>query len=702
MPMWRSLQPLLVWLAATSLLTIMLLLMLGSSWEDSLTFDEPAHIAAGYAYLRFRDARLNYEHPPLLKMLAAIPLLPLWPHFPLTSSAWQDANNGQWETAFLFLYRSGNDPHHIAALARLGPIALTVLLGFVLFLWTRQWAGSGSALLTLFLFVFSPTMLAHGRLVTTDVAAALGVTLAGFVFIHFLSTPGRKTALLSGLALGIALLCKFSTFLLVPFMAALTLLWMGLKPKRILRYLFGLVIIGLSAALLVLLFYLWTTAHYPPERQLRDSYLALFWVADGPAGRVGNESIDDYFTFLRQDRTRDLRACVGLHPAQHRPRLRRCPADLVIFLADKPLLRAWGHYLYGLVWTLARARAGTPASFPFYFLEEVSVSGRPSYFPMVYAVKEPLPFHLLTATALLLVLIRLWSSAWSLHAILNWLRGHPSETFMLGWIALYWSITINANLNIGVRHLLPAFPFTFILVSREIGQWLTHPRETSFRSMLKESAKGVWVAAILIWQCVSVVLVYPSFLAYFNEAAGGPAGGAHYVVDSNLDWGQDLRRLRRFVEAQGIEKIAVNYFGTSFDRYELGEKLILWRSALGPYQGWLAVSATVLKVAQARWDPALGHKGEDSYHWLQGKEPMAKIGYSIFVYDLRTSSQGYSRPHYGKSELRAAESGGEPASVFGRATLCARCQRLLRRADARSMPAMRLSPRRRGRAVLSS
>jgi 4-amino-4-deoxy-L-arabinose transferase-like glycosyltransferase len=636
MQMWRSREPLLVWLAASSLLTVMLLLMLVSSWEDSLTFDEPAHIAAGYAYLRFRDARLNYEHPPLLKMLAAIPLLPLSPHFPLTSSAWQDVNNGQWETAFLFLYRSGNDPRRIGALARLGPIALTVLLGLVLFLWTRQWAGSGSALLTLFLVVFSPTILAHGRLVTTDVAAAFGVTLAGFAFIYFLSTPGRKTALLSGLALGLALLCKFSTFLLVPFMAALTLLWIGLKPKRIFRYLFGLVIIGVSTALLVVLFYLWTTAYYPPERQLRDSYLALFWVENGPAGRVGNESIDDYFTLLRQDRTRDLRACMGLHPAQHGRRLRRCPADLAIFLADKPLLRAWGHYLYGLVWTLNRARAGTAASFPFYFLEEVSVSGRPFYFPIVYALKEPLPLHLLTATAVVLVVIRLWSSAWSLHAILNWLRGHPTDTCMLGWIAFYWSITINANLNIGVRHLLPVFPFTFAFVCREIGHWLTQARDTSFASMLNIGPKGTWIAILLVWQCVSVVRVYPSFLAYFNEAAGGPENGAHYVVDSNLDWGQDLRRLGAFVKTQGIEKIAVNYFGTSYDCYELGETLIPWRSALGPHEGWLAVSATVLKVAQARWDPALGHKAEDSYHWLQGKEPVAKIGYSIFVYDLRT------------------------------------------------------------------
>jgi hypothetical protein len=462
------------------------------------------------------------------------------------------------------------------------------------------------------------------------------VALTGFAFTHFLTTPGYKAALISGLTLGIALLCKFSTFLLVPFIAMLTFLWMCLEPKRVFRYLFGLLGIGVSAALLVLLSYLWTTAHYPPEWQLRDSYRALFWVENGPAGKAGDETLDEYFALLRQDRTRDLRACAGVHPAGNARRLRRCPAELVIFLADKPLLRAWGHYLYGLVWTVNRARAGSLATFPFYFREAVLVSGQPFYFPIVYAIKEPLALRLLTATALLLVVIRLWSSPWNLCAIFNWLRSRPAETLMLGWLALYWSVTINANLNIAVRHLLPVFPFTFMLVSRQISQLLARSGRTSSRSMLKARAKDVWVPALLICQCGSVVLVYPSFLAYFNEAVGGPAGGAHYVVDSNLEWGQDLRRLRAFVDARGIDKIAVNYFGTSFDRYELGEKLIPWWSALGPYQCWLAVSVTILKIAQARWDPTLRHRAEDSYLWLQGREPVAKVGHSIFVFDLRT------------------------------------------------------------------
>jgi 4-amino-4-deoxy-L-arabinose transferase-like glycosyltransferase len=628
-------QPHSLWLVAIILLVAMLCLMLGSSWEDALTFDEPPHIAAGYAYLKFRDARLNYEHPPLLKMLAALPLLPLSPQFPLTSPSWRDENNGQWETARIFLFEYGNDPHRIAALARLVPMALTAVLGLVLFMWTQAWVGTGAALMTLFLFAFSPTILAHGRLVTTDVAAAFGVTLAGLAFTPFLAGAGFKAAFRSGLALGLALLLKFSTFLLVPFIAALTLLWICLEPQKQVRYLVGAGIIGAIAAVVVLLCYLWTTAHYPPERQFRDSYRALFWVEGGPAGRNANETIDEYFTVLEQDRTRDLRACAGLDPTHPMRRLRRCPAELVIFLADKPVLRAWGHYLYGLVWTMNRLRTGSVAAFPFYLLGEVSVSGQPFFFPVVYAAKEALTLHAFTVLALFLACRRVGSSTWGLRAFTGWLRGHPTETFMLGWLGVYWMVSVSGNLNIGVRHLLPVFPFTFMLVAYGICRWLTPGVGMAFRGRLERRAKGICVALLVVWQCFSVVHVYPSFLAYFNEAVGGPEMGGHYAVDSNLDWGQDLRRLRKFVEAQGVDKIAVNYFGTSSDRYELGEELIPWRSAFGPYQGWLAISATVLKVAQARWDPGLGHKVEDSFRWLEGKEPAAKIGYSIFVFDLR-------------------------------------------------------------------
>src|SRR5215475_14506521 len=140
MRMSRLPKAMIVWLVAAALLGVMLLLMLGSSQGDTFTFDEPPHIAAGYAYLRFQDARHNPEHTPLLKMLAAVPLLRLGLQFPLNSSAWQDALKGQWETGRLFMYESGNDPHRIAEQARLVPIFLTLALGLGLFLLTKKFA----------------------------------------------------------------------------------------------------------------------------------------------------------------------------------------------------------------------------------------------------------------------------------------------------------------------------------------------------------------------------------------------------------------------------------------------------------------------------------------------------------------------------------------------------------------------------------
>jgi hypothetical protein len=104
-----------------------------------------------------------------------------------------------------------------------------------------------------------------------------------------------------------------------------------------------------------------------------------------------------------------------------------------------------------------------------------------------------------------------------------------------------------------------------------------------------------------------------------------------YVGDSNLDWGQDLRRLRAFVDRRQIDRIAVAYFGGSSPPYELGRRYLPWRSALGPFKGWLAISVTSWQIAQA----LRASHPDDAFEWLRGQLPVARIGYSILVYDLR-------------------------------------------------------------------
>jgi len=138
----------------------------------------------------------------------------------------------------------------------------------------------------------------------------------------------------------------------------------------------------------------------------------------------------------------------------------------------------------------------------------------------------------------------------------------------------------------------------------------------------------------MAWAVFSVVRTYPYFLAYFNESIGGPQNGYKYVTDSNLDWGQDLKRLADFVNENGIEKIKLDYFGWSDPAYYLGGRRDTLRREDKEQKGWLAVSATFLQTFCPNDTPRC--KLEDrTYRWLDQYEPFAKIGYSIFVYDLK-------------------------------------------------------------------
>jgi hypothetical protein len=135
-------------------------------------------------------------------------------------------------------------------------------------------------------------------------------------------------------------------------------------------------------------------------------------------------------------------------------------------------------------------------------------------------------------------------------------------------------------------------------------------------------------AALLIWQAVSVIRVHPSYLSYFNEVAGGPDGGYRYVTDSNVDWGQDLKRLARFVETRGIQEIYFDQFGAVNPSHYLGSKYRGLASCSQPVKGWVAVSAM--------WYQESRRKPECDYRrWLPMEKLVTKIGHSIFVFNIQ-------------------------------------------------------------------
>lgn len=564
--------------------------------EDSVTMDEVAHLPSGYSYLTQKDMRLNPEHPPLVKDLAAIPLLFIKDiNFPYNIKDWKDDVNGQWGFGYYFLYHTDNPADDMIFWARIPMILISVILGLYVFLWTKELFGNKAGLLALFLYSFSPTILAHSRLVTTDVGAAAGIFIAVYYFVKFLKNNSNKNLVIAGVALAIAELLKFSAILLFPFFGLLILIWAIINSSDFKTFIknFGFwlgkyILILIICFLVIWALYQYHTWNYPPERQVRDSDFIL--------SSFGS----------------------------------RIPANAVVWMADKPVLRPLGQYFLGVLMILQRSAGGNTT----YFWGEISASGWKSYFPLVYLLKEPLAFHILLLGYIIFLVYLLKKLIWPpdvWNKIKNWSKNHFGELSSLIFIAIYWTTSVSSNLNIGVRHLLPVFPLTIMLVAGCAISLSVRPPYSN--SKIKKAFLGL----LVLWQAFSVISVYPHFLSYFNELAGGPENGYKYTVDSNLDWGQDLKRLAKWTDENNIDKIYVDYFGGGDVKYYLGDKFLSWQGAKNPKEmpnnSYLAVSATFLQGGRGK--PAPGFNQPYGYYlWLNKYEPVVKIGNSIFVYHI--------------------------------------------------------------------
>lgn len=589
-----------VHVAAVALLGLMAALMFASAWNDTVTHDEAAHLGAGYAYLRKADYRLNPEHPPLMKDLASFPLLLIDLRVDWNHKSWTEDPFGQWDFGERLLFQSGQDADALTRATKAPIILFTVALGGVIFAWTRKQFGSAAALLALVLYTLSPTFLAHGRLVTTDVGAAAGFFIGTVGFLRFLKSPTRRNVVLAGLAMGFAFLTKFSTIVLLPVALLLAVVWVLVqkyparrsflrcrtrtggsfvvafrppqKVRALWRTLARTVCVFGIASLVIYAVYLHHTWNYPPQRQRTDTEFHL----------------------------------IG-HGVGHTPK------NIVLWASDKPGLRPWAGYFSGLFQGIQRSAEGNR---PF-FLGKIYETGSRLYFPFVYLVKEPLALHVLTILALVFALSRVRRPV----SPREWLEARFTEFAFLVVIAFYWCVSIRSNLNIGVRHVLPTFPFLYILVANQV--------TVLYRRLLGKPAAirafRFVLGALLAWQAATVLRVHPSYLAYFNEMAGGPDGGYRYVTDSNLDWGQDLKRLAEFVETRGIPEIHLDYFGAAVPAYYLKGKYRGLSSCLEPQKGWVAVSAFVYQGSR--------EKPECDYRrWLPMEKLVTKIGYSIFVF----------------------------------------------------------------------
>ncbi|MDP3935354.1 MAG: glycosyltransferase family 39 protein [Candidatus Giovannonibacteria bacterium] len=559
---------------AVLMLIVMFGLMSASSWNDSAIFDEVAHIGAGYTYLKYQDGRLNPEHPPLLKSLAALPLMFLSASGRIKENItaqpfWKidNVNDRQWAAGNYLLYESENNADQILFWSRLPMILLTILFGWILFWWVKKRYSAKAGLLTLFFYIASPTFLAHGRYVTTDVGAAFGFFLGIIFFLRFLEKRDAKSLIYCGLIFGLVNLFKFSLILLLPVYLILGALWILFNKNSYLKTAWQIILIGLIALAIIYAAYIPQIWNYQRAEQIKDAQYIL-------AG-------------------------------YQYPSL----AKLDFWLAEHRLTRPIGLYAQGFLMMARRTAGGNTA----YFEGELSSKGWWLYFPTLALTKEQLGFYILALIAFLSAARSLKPGFWQ-----SLKPGFSPQTASFVFIIFYWISSILNPLNIGVRHVLPTFPFLYFLVAKE----------------LSEIKRNFVIVIMMLWMVAEIIFAFPYFLSYYNELGGGLQNGYKIATDSNYDWGQDLKRLTFWAEVNSVNTIFLDYFGGGSPKYYLGEKYEPWWSAKGPppADSYFVVSLNSLVGNQAKPIGDIVIKPEDSYSWLKGKDPIARAGSSILIY----------------------------------------------------------------------
>ncbi len=588
----------------TGLLTLIPCLLLSSSLNKSVISDEPNHLYRGYRYLVTGHldglgddwgVRVNEQLSGLFVRLFHKPQ-----YFP-PLQAGESLNS----VSASFAMNNG-PPRWMMFWARLPFVGISVLLGILLFRFVRRLYGVRSGLLALFLYTFSPNLLAHARFCVADFTGAAALFAATVFFLDYLEHRGWGRLIACGLAGAVALMSKESMILLVglfPAMMALNGVLRVVERRRAARSeakpaqpshswgpfrgmaaCLGIALVGFVA--------IWGAYRFEVNTFLKPG--------------------KDHDTLKRMNAFAPLKAILAqdkvellYEDANHFLETTRVPAASFLRVMKRKLLHAgsWGQsaFLHGSYGT----------------------GGWVSYFPVAFLVKVPLAITILFAIGLLGIFLRPTP------------RFRQELLFLIPPAGLF-AAAMFSSLNIGFRHVLGVLPFVMIIGSRILAD-----RPDGVRRIPGPAAL-VLVGVLCVWLLVASMGIHPHYLAYFNEIAGGPEGGIAWLADSNLDWGQDLPALADWLEEHDIRAVHMSYSG-AVDPQSYGIKLIGERQFTGPdddpkahrfalkvhkqpKSGYVAVSVTNLQ--------GVYFSRKDAFDWLKDLEPVAKIGYSIYVYHL--------------------------------------------------------------------
>jgi dolichyl-phosphate-mannose-protein mannosyltransferase len=500
-----------VFAAVALLLAMMAVLAGGSARRESVAVDEVAHIGAGVSYLQKLDLRMNEEHPPLAKVLPALPLVLRRVHADYSHLSWTFSNMnlneylGEWVFGHWLIMR-WNDPYSTVIWARVPMLLLTLLLGLAIYVFGSRLGDVWGGLLCLCVYTSMPAFLTFGPLVLTDTAIALFWVLAIWQLPEMWRSPSRHTVLQFGLALAGAFLSKFSSgllfFVFVAF--ALSLRWRGVPEQ-------------------------------PTDKAERRAWRRRAWRNLAKATLWAALFVYVIYFVLSWNQPTDSFSIIPHFPAS--PFLRRL------------LMPLW-LYFRGLM-----VFAFSAGSRPTYILGHTYSHGVWFYFPVLFILKSPLAFLLLLLLALVIAIL-LKRRLGHLSAIRSGMELHWRAVWVS--LAVFVAACMLNRLDISIRHFSVALALLILLLAP-----LPRMLQLLHRSNWHGARTLNWVSiGLAVASLATAVWAYPNYFPFLNVLSMGRPG---YILvnDSNLDWNQALPEVESFMRQRGLNRVLLDEYGIS-------------------------------------------------------------------------------------------------------------------------------------------
>jgi len=541
--------------------------------HKSPTYDEQSHVVRGLAFWQAPDLRINTHHPPVINAFAALPLI-----FDKNISVDFSDKNEDWvladknklgNTLAPKLYNERN----VLFKSRLMIIFLGMYLGLALFLFTKKYFGAAPAFIALTIYTFSPNILAHTRLVTTDFGATLAIFLAAWAFINYTEKHDKKSLALLFLALSFAALVKFNTIVIFPALLIAYAVFSWSHGHKIFSKEFIFRILKLAILGAITIFLIIALVYRFDTRTFKDAH-------------VNPKRWDEFISLIEENHgTSSLQKRFIEWTATNIP----IPGA---FYYQGFYENVFKHNIYG---------------HNTYLAGEYSKKGWWYYFPYAFFIKTPLPIIISLLSSVVLAYIFLKKELKKGKSIKKLLQKHSRLVSILILVLFYLAVSMRININLGLRHILPLYPFLFIFCALGIRRLISEKKLLSY----------LITATLLVWLALDSLIIFPNYLEFFNASVGGPKNGYLHLLDSNLFWNQDQYYVDEYVS---------NF------RSLHPKTPIYVNPGCQPKTGRIIVGVDKLQ--------GLEELHNIRYSWLRDNFPVYdRIAYTYIVYDVKSTEE---------------------------------------------------------------